>query len=308
MLQIRRILFPTDRSACAEQAYVHAAFLARAVGADFHALAVRDPKSPAPATTDLLPLSSSDVARELHIPVERMPADLDPDRVHQANFASDSPADGILQYAEEEGIDLIVMGTHGRQAADRLMAGSVAERVVREAPCPVMTVRCARSVEVNRVLVPIDFSDRSKAVIPVARELARLYGAEVELFFVIDEDTMPMAHVPLLGPVHVSPEEVEKRFRKLMRQLVESHQSADVPVSGTVHIGHPTQDITEYATDHADLIVMGTHGRTGLQRLFLGSVAEKVVRHAPCPVFTVKSFGQPLLEESRASEADASDA
>jgi len=290
MLPIRRVLFPTDRSACAERAYLHAAFLARSHEAELHALYVRAPGSAKATPPDLLPLSWADVLEELRMPTGAPPDGLPPGAVHQAEVEGSSPAASILDYAREHDADLIVMGTHGHPTPERFLAGSVAERVAREAPCPVLTVRQADDGPIRRILVPVDLSERAKAVIPIAKRLARLYGAEVELYFVIDEDTLPMAHVPLLGPVRVAPEEVENRFRKLMSGLVAEHQG-DVPLRGTVERGHPARDIAAYAADHADLVVIATHGRTGLERLFLGSVAEKVIRRAPCPVLTVRSFG-----------------
>lgn len=291
MLSVRRILFPTDRSACAERAYAHAAFLARAHDAELHVLHVHPPGTEPASRADLLPLSWHDVLQELRVPSERVAGDLDLASVRERTVEGDNAADGILAAAQELGVDLIVMGTHGKRSADRLLAGSVAERVVREAGCPVLTVRApADSEGLRRVLVPVDLSDRSKAVIPTALDIARLYGAEVELLFIIDEDTMPMAHMPLLGPVRVSPEEVQNRFRKLMTDLVKEY-GGKVPVKGTVRLGHPARDILDYAEAHADLIVMATHGRTGLKRLLMGSVAEKIVRRAPCPVLTLKSFG-----------------
>jgi nucleotide-binding universal stress UspA family protein len=75
---------------------------------------------------------------------------------------------------------------------ERMLIGSVAEQVVREAPCPVLTVRASHDMQVRRILVPVDFSDRAKAAIPVAQDLAEQYGADVELFFVIDEDELPV--------------------------------------------------------------------------------------------------------------------
>jgi nucleotide-binding universal stress UspA family protein len=297
MLHIRRVLFPTDRSSCAERAFVHASFLAQAHGAEIHALHIRRADAPEVGEGDLLPARSAEVARELEIPQGRQAAEIAPGDVVQNELVGDSPAEGIIGYAEENGIDLIVMGTHGRQTADRLLAGSVAERVVREAPCPVLTVRGDGSASIQRILVPVDFSDRSKSAIPVAEALAELYGASIELFYVIDEDAVPMAHVPLLGPVRVSKDEVENRFRELMKGLVREYGDI-VPVTGSVRVGHPARDTLKHAEGAADLIVMSTHGRTGLERLFLGSVAEKIVRRAPCPVFTVKSFGQDLTAEA----------
>jgi len=286
MLHIDRVLFPTDRSEPAERAYVHALHLAAAHGAELHILHVTG--EPRDSPQDLTPLTSQEVVTELNLESGR-PAE--PARIVQKEISGDRPADVILRYAEEQGVDLVVMGTHGRGGVERMILGSVAERVVRQAPCPVMTVRSSGGMQVNRILVPVDFSDLSKAVIPVAEDLAELYDARVELLYVIDEEDYPMENVPLLGPVHVSPDELEKRIRKLMRNL-EREYGNGTEVTGTVIVGSPADSIIEHAQEHADLIVMATHGRTGLKRIVLGSVAEKVVRQAPVPVFSVKSFGR----------------
>lgn len=289
MLHIHRVLFPTDYSEAAEKAFVHAAHLAAVHGAELHALHVTS--EPSEGSRRLIPAGSLDAAAQLGIAAGPAAGPLPGDRIIERVIRADSAPEGIVRYAEEHDIDLIVMGTHGRQALERMLIGSVAERVVREAPCPVLTVRAPGALNVRRILVPIDFSERSKAAIPVAEELAEVYEASIELFFVIDEAELPVPGAPLLGPVHVAPEEVEARFRKLMKDLVKEYRNGSV-VEGTVQVGSPAATILDYAADHADLIVMSTHGRRGLQRFFLGSVAEKVIRRAPCPVFSVKSFGR----------------
>lgn len=284
MLHIKRILFPTDRSETAERALSHAAFLATKHGAELHVIHVRtDSLSPSPTPEDLIPQQLKD--------------QIDPPNVSVSVIQNESAANGILTYAEENAIDLIVMGTFGRRGPQRLLTGTVAERVVREAPCPVLTIRKRSPQAVNHILVPVDFSERSKVAIPVAEALAQIYDADVTLFFVIDEDAVPMAHVPLLGPVRVSREEIISRFNKLMEDLVAEHQDSDVSIKGEVIIGHPSNEILEAAEDNIDMIVLSTHGRTGLERIFLGSVAEKIVRRAPGAVFTTKSFGTSLLRD-----------
>lgn len=281
MLDIHRVLFPTDRSECAEKAFAQAAFLAKAHDAELHVVHVAT-NGATGRDAALLPASGG----------EGFPSN----RIVEKVLDGDSPGERIIEYADEIGADLVVMGTHGGRSAKRFLAGSVAERVVREAPCPVLTVRSTTGVHIKRILVPVDFSDRSRATVPIAEALAEVYGARLELLYVIDEDAVPMAHVPLLGPVRVSGQEVQARFHKLMEKLVAQYNGS-VKVSGSVVLGHPARDILSRAEeDEIDMIVMSTHGRTGLERMFLGSVAEKVVRRAPCPVFTVKSFGSQLMQ------------
>lgn len=291
MLDIRTILHPTDLSASAVRAYAHATYLAERFGATLHALHVCPPEGRRDGL-DLRPLGQEDVLEQLRAPLEEDERRGEM-RLVQAQLESDSEAGGILAYAEEHDVDLIVMGTHGRRGADRLLAGSVAEAVVREAPCPVLTVRESAGA-VRRVLAPTDFSERARRGTRYALELALLYGARLELLYVVNEDDLPMAHVPLLGPVRVSREEVLARFEAMMKEEVRGLRGP-AEVAGRVLVGHPARDIVEHAEGHADLIVMATHGRTGLGRLLLGSVTEKVVRRAPCPVFTVRSFGKDLL-------------
>jgi nucleotide-binding universal stress UspA family protein len=287
MLLVRRVLFPTDFSDSAEQAYVHAVHLAASYGAELHAVHVAD--DDAREQRSLIPGSLEDPAAQLELPSELRHGPLEAGKVIPREVKADSPAEGILEYARQHDIDVIVMGTLGRKGMERVLIGSVAEQVVREAPCPVLTVRASAGMQVRRVLVPVDFSEHSKEAIPIAVALAERYGAEIEFFSVIDEDELPASWAPVLGPVHVAPEEVEARIRKLMDDLVKEYRNG-VAVTGSVRVGDPAEDILDYAADRADLIVMATHGRTGLQRMLLGSVAEKVIRKAECPVFTVRSF------------------
>lgn len=285
MLHIKSILFPTDRSETAERALSHAAFLAKKHNAVLHIIHVlTDTLSTAPTEDDLIPQQLKD--------------QLDAPEVKVNIINDSSPSGGILTYADENAIDLIVMGTLGRRGAQRMLTGTVAERVVREAPCPVLTIRKRSPQAVNHILVPVDFSERSKSAIPVAEALAQIYDADVTLFFVIDEDSVPMAHVPLLGPVRVSRDVIIERFKKLMEEIVEENQSDRVEVMGEVIIGQPAKDILERAEQDIDMIVISTHGRTGFERIFLGSVAEKIVRRAPGAVFTTKSFGAPLVGDN----------
>jgi nucleotide-binding universal stress UspA family protein len=287
MLHIHRVLFPTDFSDSAERAYVHAVHLAASYGAELHALHVTD--EDAREQRSLIPGSVEDPSEQLDLPSELRHGPLESGKVIPREVEADSPGEGILDYARHHDIDVIVMGTQGRKGMERMLIGSVAEQVVREAPCPVLTVRAPAGMQVRRILVPVDFSEHSKEAIPAAVSLAERYGAEIEFFSVIDEDELPASGAPVLGPVHVAPEEVEARIRKLMNDLVKEHRNG-VAITGTVRVGDPAKDILDYAADGADLIVMATHGRTGLQRMLLGSVAEKIIRKAPCPVFTVRSF------------------
>ena len=203
------------------------------------------------------------------------------------------PEDSILQIAEDTKADLIAMGTHGRTGWDRLQFGSVAAAILRQTSCPVLTVHAGivadfptspRRVKVGRILVAMDFSPSSKAALRSAVMLSKRFEAEVFLVH---------AHEPLGSsrPAHVHNKELSsQRADQQFKQAVSALQ-ADQFVTDRIFVpGNPIEVILDQAKRVvADLIVMGTHGRRGLQRLVLGSVAESVVRRAGCPVLVVKA-------------------
>ena len=318
MLQINKILFPTDYSSCAERAFTHAAFLAGWHEAELHVLNVVEPSQE--STEDLpngLHLSEEEIADQLRLALderrevpkqEHAKSEREENlRIVQAQVDGVVASEGILSYAREKDMDLVVMGTHGRRGARRLLMGSVAEEVVRQASCPVMTVctgeedRSHRTFE--RILVPIDFSEYSPLAIGYAVELAQTYGARLDLLHVVDEVTFTGIYG--LESVAVSFQDVVQRAEEALAKMVREEIGFE-HVLAKVRAGHPPTDIVETAREQeADLIVIPTHGRTGFRHFLMGSVAEKVVRRAPCPVFTVKSFGRSLLPASGEGDSAA---
>jgi nucleotide-binding universal stress UspA family protein len=217
-----------------------------------------------------------------------------------AQTNSDSPPDAIVNRAEEQDIDLVVMGTRGRRGMNRLLSGSVSEVVVRRAPCPVFTVLArdeGAGPAINRVLAPVDLSDQSELVLNHAAALSESYAAPLDLLHVVEEAAYP--NVYGLDPLAPSAPNVQDRAREALETLASELDLRTDPVNVHVLAGNAARDIVEFAEDQvADLIVMATHGRTGLERFLIGSVAEKVVRRAPCPVFTLKSFGKSLVSDT----------
>ena len=311
MLTIKRILFPTDFSTCAESAFAQAAFLAERYGAELHVLHVEVEPQHHPAAElldELLIDEQSAPAPTQPLLAQRYArsATAAPFLVH-AHLEALSAADAILDYATEHDVDLIVMGTHGRRGMRRFWLGSVAEEVVRRSTCPVFTVRPPMldkgAAPLERILVPVDFSDYTRLAITYARHLAEAYGASLDLLHVVEEAVLP--HVYGIEPVAVSVADIQDRTREALKNLV-SGLDLGLPAEAHVLIGHPALSIVQYAErTQPDLIVVATHGRTGFRRFLMGSVAEKVVRMAPAPVFTVKSFGRSLLPEEATLESGA---
>jgi nucleotide-binding universal stress UspA family protein len=170
--------------------------------------------------------------------------------------------------------------------------------VVRQAPCPVFTVVTQEErppqTPIDRILVPVDLSEQSALVVDHAVALAEAYDASLDLLHVVEEAAFPTAYgMDPLSPTHP---DVQARAREALSALVDEGAETDVPIRSHILSGYAARDIVDFASEHAaDLVVMATHGRTGLERFLIGSVTEKVVRSAPCPVFTVKSFGTSLV-------------
>ncbi|MEI6341298.1 MAG: universal stress protein [Verrucomicrobiota bacterium] len=150
------------------------------------------------------------------------------------------------------------------------------------------TAMTPRRIGLRKILVPVDFSQPSRKAVHYARMFAEQFAAAIVLVHVVEPMTYPpdFAVVPLLPP-----DVEEARMRELQRQLdaIAKGVGGGIAVAAKVFVGRPWQGVVEEAkASGADLIVVSTHGYTGLKHALLGSVAEKIVRHAPCPVLVVR--------------------
>jgi nucleotide-binding universal stress UspA family protein len=179
----------------------------------------------------------------------------------------------------------------------------VAEEVVRLAPCPVLTIRERKEPtpieELDRILVPIDFSEHSSKALSYAKRIAASYDSRLQLLHVA-ERLIPPSFYALEKYQFLDPmETIRQKSKEALKRFL---QETDGPELGAeIHVieGRAAADITGFAKNHhSDLIVIATHGLTGMKHLLMGSVTEKVVRRASCPVFTVKSFGKDLMRGS----------
>jgi nucleotide-binding universal stress UspA family protein len=286
------VLIPTDGSDSARRAAERGVALADRYGAAVHVLSVVDERDYDTAVVDGETLveegreSAEGQARRAVAAV----ADLVEAREVTTRVEVGVPAETILAYVEAEGIDVVAMGTHGRTGVERFVIGSVAERVVRAADVPVLTVRATASTPswppVDRVLVPTDGSDAAVSAFPYAFDLAERFDATVDGLYVIDERTKSgyydVATVleDVAGGLEATAERATDRLR-------DAAADRGLEVTTDVVEGLPSEAICERAADtDADAIVMATHGRTGLERVLLGSVAERVVRNSTVPVLT----------------------
>ena len=213
-------------------------------------------------------------------------------------MATGIPSEEVIAAARAEGSDLIVVGTRGKTGLAHILLGSTAERVIRGAPCPVLAVRTepadnedesalSRSVTLERILVPVDFSDCSLDALKYAVVVAKQAQASLMLLHVLEPVSYGLDFT--LGQSRARHLEVET-WTKRLEELAATQQYPDMVVESRLRGGIPADSILDAAkTLPCDLIVMGTHGRRGISHTLSGSVAEAVLRKAHCPVIAVRS-------------------
>jgi nucleotide-binding universal stress UspA family protein len=199
-------------------------------------------------------------------------------------------ADVILEYLEHHSYDLVIMGTHGRTGLKHLLLGSVAEKVVRLSPIPVMTIhRSLQKFQISKILTPIDFSIYSKNAADDAIAFASHLGSSIEFIHVIEYDIHPSFYTAGIESIFQIDKGLKNRVVINLKEFLSDQLEPDLQAEYVVREGKAHKEIVDYAKDSkSDLIVIATHGLTGLDYILLGSTAEKVVRSAGCPVLTVK--------------------
>ncbi len=305
MKQLKRILFPTDFSRCANQAMSRAYNLARSFGSELHMLHALvlhegDPYSPMHHVQDIEKVADrlKDTAFEQMDAIVESYACEDI-KVVKAQERGISAAPAILNYVQDHDIDLVVMGTHGRRGLGHLFLGSVAEEVVRHAPCPVLTIREQKEPQkiekIEKILVPVDFSEHAELALTNAKELATRYGAKLQILHVIEQTVHPAFYASGSTSIFELIPDIRTKSEEAMHGMLQRVGGPNVPSEFHVIEGRASSDIVKFAGKAgSDLIVISTHGLTGIEHLLLGSVTEKVVRMAPCPVLTLTAFGKSL--------------
>lgn len=207
-------------------------------------------------------------------------------------------AEAVVHYAEENDADLIVLSSHGRTGGSRWVYGSVAEKVLHHAPCAIVIIRSQAKLEMfqNRaILVPLDGSELAERALEPAMVLARGVGSDVMLLRVVPSpEPVPEGLVSPGAPAasqrlmveQKEREEAEAYLQQVYSSLPTAHLFFDVAVAS----GYVADAIVDYATaHHVDLIVMSSHGRSGVSRWLYGSVAEKVLRGAECATMIIRN-------------------
>lgn len=210
-------------------------------------------------------------------------------------MATGLPSEEVNAAARDQDSDLIIMGTRGKTGLAHVLLGSTAERVIRTAPCPVLTVHMAKeeaavdlsSIGLQRILVPIDFSDCSLEALEYAAVVAGQAKASIDLVHILE----PVSYGLDFTLSHAD-ERRQKRERlsNNLEALSAALSAAGLTVKSHLQGGLPADAIlADMRALQSDLVVMGTHGRRGLSHVMAGSVTEAVLRRADRPVLTVRS-------------------
>jgi nucleotide-binding universal stress UspA family protein len=304
MLRIRRILVPTDFSPCGDSAIAEGVRMARTHGAELHLLHVVT----AWRFDSLFQLHDATdreaVQRVLHtradLQLRERTSDLPMAAEPHVVEGRRHPGSAIVSFAERRGMQLIVMGTHGRGGFRRHLLGNITRDVLRRATSPVLTVRANRPADdegtgFRSILVPVDFSWCSHLALEYARELARTHGATLRLLHVVSEAACPDVYLLGSQPTMDSRLSMES---EAVRRLWKLAEETGAPVRDTevfVRFGRPAGEVVRFAREAGlDLIVMATHGLSGFLRVMLGSVTSHVVNGAPCSVLAM-NWGPSLV-------------
>lgn len=301
MFQVQRILFATDFSPCAEAACRYAFALAYAARAELHFLHVCTETHHADAPGELPGSLHADVDVFIRNQLNAIAAEArvlpGPVKCH-IRYAAKASME-ICRFVQEEKIGLVVMGTRGLGGIRRLLHGSTTQRVARMLQVPLLSVHQdaapgtvlgdpATYPAFTKLLVAVDFSACSLAALNLAESLAGYFQSGILLVHVL-EDIVPVGFD--LGMVLPFPEITGNRLESASRRL-QALQPADLLSAGRIRTmvvpGISSLEILDLSqSEKAEAVCMGLHGRDVSEENFTGSVADKVMRNAECPVFTV---------------------
>ncbi len=295
---VTQILFATDFSPCSTPAFRYAIEWAKVFKARltlFHGLALQ------PGLDIDAGIAQRYLDEQRKVAEEHMQKLLTECRPHLSHTVIEMrtglASAQICEAARENHADLVVTGTHGWTGFNRVFFGSIAERVIQRAPCPVLSVPDRSpdeigdlhtlAVQPKQIVLPLDFSDCSMDAYEYGVQVAKWFDAAVTLVYAIE----PLSYsldFSLTHPLEdkANRKKIEQRLEQLTTVLIDQGLTARYKLVDT-----PSMEaiVKASASEEADLVIMGTHARKGLPRIILGSTTAKVLQHSPYPVLTVKS-------------------
>lgn len=194
------------------------------------------------------------------------------------------PYEEIVTLAEEGHYDVIVLGVKGHNLSETVLMGSVTARVIGHAVTNVLVIPRESTLMWQRILVPVDGSAWSKAAAHVAFQLVQSYGSQVDLVSVADVPSH------LYGVSVSAANQMIDLARRHLDEITNEAKSRDIEANYYLREGDPAEILIDLVRKQAsELIIMGSHGRTGLTRLLMGSVTERVIHNSPCPILVVRT-------------------
>ncbi len=281
---MKTVLMATDLSARSDRAFDRAVMLARAHEAQLYVVHIVDQSLP----ERIVEVQKEAAAENILKHIESLSNDAD--RIVKADVKTGKPSAGIVEYGKSVGAELIVLGVHNAEY-ENVFRGTTSEKIIRMGDIPVLVV-CERArKKYRRVLAAVDFSIHSRYAVQCVLDLVP--GAELHLVHAYD--------IPLADLVYETDtgarvkKEAEKRIKGMVKEEMVSilgPLGLDMAkVKPVLKRGNVTQVIRkEAARVKPDLLALGTHGRTGIARAFLGSVAEDLLGNPPCDVLAVKAW------------------
>lgn len=293
----KHILIPLDGSALAESALPTALTLAGSLNARLTLLRIpQTVETMLPALAGnygtLIAAEEARAEREAHNYLDTLRNRYaKPDLPIEIAIAHGDVASAILNCAEQHHHDLIVMATHGYTGFTRFMLGSITEKVIPHAPCPVFIVRDKRPPQT--ILVPLDGSPRAEAALGPALSLARHFNSRLLLAHAIepiDDISRGILEEIESGMGRSLQTRLEAEAQSYLANLRDQHRATVPHIDTVVTIGPAAVALLELTREHnIDLIAIATHGRTGLSRWLYGSVTEKVLRHVTCSLLVIRT-------------------
>ncbi len=302
MIEIRRILCPIDFSDYSRRALDNAIAIARwykSTVTVLHVFSTAPVAAVGPGPVVLEPILLSPVDRQQLLADTKafVESESAPGLTINAIVREGDIAGEILEQATIMKADLLVIGTHGRSGFERLLLGSVAERVLRKASCPVVTVPRglpdavpAGSVLYKRIVCPVDFSESSLHALKYATSLAHEGDGQLTIVHVVAHELEYTGDIEYSTGMTVGDflKEREETLRRRLREAV-AGASEFCRVDSSIAHGKPWREVLRIAAERqSDLIVMGVQGRGAVDLLLFGSTTQHVVREASCPVLTLR--------------------
>ncbi|MBW2059030.1 MAG: universal stress protein [Deltaproteobacteria bacterium] len=289
-MKLKKILVGLDLDVSPKPVLQTAAFLSRTFGSQVCLLHVIEGITPQRITEEFF--ESVRAAAELSM--KRAAESLDSETAKRTKtvVTYGHPFAAIIKTAREEDADLVCIGARRKQGVADVILGSTAEKIVRKAPCPVLVVKGRKLPRFSSILVPVDFSEPSKQSLDAAVDFARSLGSRITVLHVIEPITIPYAGFAEAYVPPVMPKKELSAARSDLKTFLGSVDFRGLSWQFKIRRGLVTEAIRRFIRSNpTDLIVMGTHGRTGLPHALLGSTTESVLRSVSSSVLTIRPEG-----------------